>query len=99
MGSWQEYRVSRIPGLFFLSLLTPPRYSKIANSQTAQTHRLDFTPMNDFISHVLDAIDRDGAEIAAVFPGLAGLTVVYKFAERLANDVVRFYLFFRSLPY
>lgn len=63
-------------------------YSKIANSQTAQTHRLDFTPMNDFISHVLAAIDRDGSEIAAVFPGLAGLTVVYKFAERLANDVV-----------
>jgi recyclin-1 len=62
--------------------------SKIANSQTAQTHRLDFTPMNDFISHVLAAIDRDGSEIAAVFPGLAGLTVVYKFAERLANDVV-----------
>lgn len=44
--------------------------------------------MNDFISHVLEAIDRDGSEIAAVFPGLAGLTVVYKFAERLANDVV-----------
>lgn len=44
--------------------------------------------MNDFISHVLAAIERDGAEIAAVFPGLAGLTVVYKFAERLANDVV-----------
>ena len=44
--------------------------------------------MNDFISHVLAAIERDGAEMKAVFPGLAGLTVVYKFAERLANDVV-----------
>jgi hypothetical protein len=44
--------------------------------------------MNDFISHVLAAIERDGSEIAAVFPGLAGLTVVYKFSERLANDVV-----------
>ncbi|GHJ85367.1 hypothetical protein NliqN6_1769 [Naganishia liquefaciens] len=65
---------------------------KIANSQTKQTHRLDFTPMNDFISHVLAAIERDGAEMKAVFPGLAGLTVVYKFAERLANDVIAEYI-------
>lgn len=48
--------------------------------------------MNDFISHVLEAIDRDGSEIAAVFPGLAGLSVVYKFADRLANDVVSLFL-------
>jgi recyclin-1 len=49
---------------------------------------LDFTPMNDFISHVLAAVDQDGAVITKVFPGLAGLIVIYKFTDRLANDVV-----------
>jgi hypothetical protein len=49
---------------------------------------LDFTPMNDFISHVLAAVDQDGAVITKVFPGLAGLIVLYKFTDRLANDVV-----------
>lgn len=67
--------------------LTYSHYSKIS-SQSAKTHRLDFTPMNDFISHVLSAVDQDGAVITKVFPGLAGLVVIYKFTDRLANDVV-----------
>ncbi|KAJ9125540.1 hypothetical protein QFC22_000501 [Naganishia vaughanmartiniae] len=72
--------------------LTSPYYSKVAQSQSGKTHRLDFTPMNDFISHVLAAVNQDGAVITKVFPGMAGLIVIYKFTDRLANDVVAEYI-------
>ncbi|KIJ07871.1 hypothetical protein PAXINDRAFT_173216 [Paxillus involutus ATCC 200175] len=53
-------------------------------------NRLDFTAMDEFISHLLTAIEDDGARATRVFPPEAG--VLLAFAERIASDVVSEYI-------
>lgn len=60
-------------------------------------NRLDFTAMDEFISHLLTAIEDDGARATRVFPPEAG--VLLAFAERIASDVVSLILIFDHIPY
>jgi recyclin-1 len=48
--------------------------------------QLDFTPMDAFISHVLEAFRMDAETAAKVFPPPA--RVLLSFCDRVANDVV-----------
>jgi hypothetical protein len=48
--------------------------------------QLDFTPMDAFISHVLEAFRADATRAARVFP--VHSMVVLSFCDRVANDVV-----------
>ncbi|KAG6380058.1 exocyst complex component Sec10-domain-containing protein [Boletus reticuloceps] len=52
--------------------------------------RLDFTAMDGFMSHVLAAIEEDGARAFRVFPRESG--VLLAFAERIADDVISEYI-------
>jgi hypothetical protein len=48
--------------------------------------QLDFTPMDAFITHVLEAFRIDANRAVRVFP--MGARVILSFCERVANDVV-----------
>lgn len=61
-------------------------YSKVQTPQGATVKQLDFTPMDAFISHVLEAFRMDAETAVQVFPPSA--RVVLSFCERVANDVV-----------
>ncbi|KAF8452346.1 exocyst complex component Sec10-domain-containing protein [Boletus edulis BED1] len=52
--------------------------------------RLDFTAMDGFMSHLLAAIEEDGARAFRVFPRESG--VLLAFAERIADDVISEYI-------
>ncbi|KAL4071843.1 exocyst complex component Sec10-domain-containing protein [Scleroderma citrinum] len=52
--------------------------------------RLDFTPMDAFMSRVLTALQEDGKTVVRVLPPEAGVLLAY--AERLAGDVVGEYI-------
>ena len=59
---------------------------KIQTDQNTATKQLDFTPMDAFITHVLEAFRQDAERARRVFPDLARVTL--SFCERVANDVV-----------
>jgi hypothetical protein len=48
---------------------------------------LDFTPMDEFMAGVINALEEHGKRAVLVFPPAAG--VLIDFAERVANEVVR----------
>ena len=50
--------------------------------------QLDFTPMDTFMSHVLETFRVDAQLATKVFP--ANSRVILSFCERVANDVVSF---------
>jgi recyclin-1 len=60
--------------------------SKVQTPQGATVKQLDFTPMDAFISHVLEAFRADAEIAAKVFPPSA--RVLLSFCDRVANDVV-----------
>jgi len=51
--------------------------------------QLDFTPMDAFITHVLETFKMDAERATKVFPPAA--MVVLSFCDRVANDVVRYH--------
>lgn len=59
---------------------------KVQTPQGVTTKQLDFTPMDAFISHVLEAFRADAETAAQVFPPSA--RVLLSFCDRVANDVV-----------
>ena len=59
---------------------------KVQTPQGVATKQLDFTPMDAFISHVLEAFRADAETAAQVFPPSA--RVLLSFCDRVANDVV-----------
>ncbi|KAH7337838.1 exocyst complex component Sec10-domain-containing protein [Rhizoctonia solani] len=54
------------------------------------TGELDFSPMDKFMSHVLEAMGKHGALATRVFPPAS--RVLPAFADRLANDVIAEYI-------
>ena len=61
-------------------------HSKTTTPSGASVRQLDFTPMDAFMSHVLETFRNDAQKATRVFP--AGARVVLSFCERVANDVV-----------
>ena len=59
---------------------------KVQTPQGVTVKQLDFTPMDAFISHVLEAFRMDAETAAKVFPPSA--RVLLSFCDRVANDVV-----------
>ncbi|KAG8908302.1 F-box protein: endocytic membrane traffic, recycling ReCYcling 1 [Tulasnella sp. 403] len=59
-------------------------------SNFTPTGGLDFRPMDDFMTHILNAIRTDGATAVRVFPPASG--VLRAFADRLAIEVVGEYI-------
>lgn len=49
---------------------------------------LDFRPMDEFMSYILDSIRSHGSAAVRIFPPPSG--VLHAFADRLAAEVVRF---------
>jgi len=56
----------------------------------SKENTLDFTPMDEFMASVIQALEEHGTRAVLVFPPAAG--VLIGFAERVANEVVRSYL-------
>jgi recyclin-1 len=56
---------------------------------------LDFDAMDEFMSHVLSALDEHGSRAVRVFPPPS--QVLTSFADRVAVEVVR-HFFFRIIP-
>lgn len=54
---------------------------------SSSKNRLDFTPMDEFMSQILEAISEHGARAVRIFPPPA--QVLIAFADRVANEVVR----------
>ncbi|CUA68353.1 Recyclin-1 [Saccharomyces cerevisiae S288c] [Rhizoctonia solani] len=54
------------------------------------TGELDFSPMDKFMSHVLETVEKHGALATRVFPSAS--RVLPSFADRLANDVIGEYI-------
>ena len=52
----------------------------------AAVRQLDFTPMDAFMTHVLETFRMDAERATKVFP--PGARVILSFCERVANDVV-----------
>ncbi|KAF5347131.1 hypothetical protein D9756_010961 [Leucocoprinus leucothites] len=52
--------------------------------------RLDFTPMDEFMSQILEAISEHGSRAVRIFPPPA--QVLIAFADRIANEVVGEYI-------
>ncbi|KAG8757442.1 F-box protein: endocytic membrane traffic, recycling ReCYcling 1 [Ceratobasidium sp. 423] len=52
--------------------------------------QLDFSPMDKFMSHVLEAVEKHGALATRVFPPAS--RVLPSFADRLASDVIGEYI-------
>jgi recyclin-1 len=77
MGSSGKYSVRHISAPLILSKV---------QTQGATVKQLDFTPMDAFISHVLEAFRQDAEIAARVFPPSA--RVLLSFCDRVANDVV-----------
>jgi hypothetical protein len=82
MGLVGEYRVG--PPIWQSSQADKCR--KVQTPQGVTTKQLDFTPMDAFISHVLEAFRADAETAAQVFPPSA--RVLLSFCDRVANDVV-----------
>lgn len=57
---------------------------------TAIVRQLDFTPMDAFMSHVLESFRLDAELVVRVFP--SGAKVVYSFSDRVAMDVLGEYI-------
>lgn len=85
MGLAGKYRVRPSPSET-IARDHADEYSKVQTSQGAMTKQLDFTPMDAFISHVLEAFRADAETAAQVFPPAA--RVLLSFCDRVANDVV-----------
>ena len=62
-------------------------HSSKTQSHGATIRQLDFTPMDAFMTHVLEAFRLDAEKAVIVFP--PGAKVILSFADRVANDVVR----------
>jgi recyclin-1 len=56
---------------------------------------VEFSGLGNFMSHVLSAVERDGALIARTFPEGADMLVQY--AEKIASDTVMSYFSCRSI--
>jgi hypothetical protein len=65
--------------------VSPPRF--VTHIVGNRKNGLDFTPMDDFMSQILEAIGEHGARAVRIFP--PGAQVLIAFADRLATDVVR----------
>ncbi|CAE6451898.1 unnamed protein product [Rhizoctonia solani] len=52
--------------------------------------QLDFSPMDKFMSHILEAMEKHGALATRVFPPAS--RVLPSFADRIANDVIQDYI-------
>ncbi|OCF61386.1 recyclin-1 [Kwoniella mangroviensis CBS 10435] len=63
---------------------------KVQTTTGATTRQLDFTPMDAFISHVLEAFRMDAEFAKRVFPQNA--RVVLSFCDRVASDVIGEYI-------
>jgi recyclin-1 len=61
-----------------------------APSGTALVRELDFTPMDAFMSHVLESFKLDAELAVKVFP--PGARIVHAFADRVAMDVIGEYI-------
>ncbi|WVW86251.1 hypothetical protein I302_108293 [Kwoniella bestiolae CBS 10118] len=63
---------------------------KVQTTTGATTRQLDFTPMDAFISHVLEAFRIDAEFAKRVFPPNA--RVILSFCDRVASDVIGEYI-------
>ncbi|WVF72932.1 hypothetical protein IAT40_007750 [Kwoniella sp. CBS 6097] len=63
---------------------------KVPTTTGAMTRQLDFTPMDAFISHVLEAFRIDAQLAHQVFPSNA--RVILSFCDRVASDVIGEYI-------
>ncbi|OCF38059.1 recyclin-1 [Kwoniella heveanensis BCC8398] len=63
---------------------------KVQTTTGAMTRQLDFTPMDAFISHVLEAFRLDAEMANQVFPPKA--RVILSFCDRVASDVIGEYI-------
>lgn len=73
--------------IFITRLLVDERFcSKVQTQSGATIRQLDFTPMDAFMSHVLEAFRIDAETAHSVFPSKA--KVVLSFCDRLSNEVV-----------
>ena len=68
------------------SLYDADKVSKMQQNG-ATVRQLDFTPMDAFMSHVLEAFRTDAYRAVRVFPATS--RVILFFCDRVANDVVR----------
>ena len=86
-GKWDpaENMVYVRSGQILSKHLTEGNRKVQTNGVTIQ--QLDFTPMDAFMSHVLEAFRADADRAVRVFP--TNSRVVLAFCDRLANDVVR----------
>lgn len=66
------------------------RLRKVQDKTGAMTRQLDFTPMDAFITHVLETFRIDAERATRVFPSEA--KVILSFCDRVANDVVGEYV-------
>ncbi|WRT70136.1 uncharacterized protein IL334_007130 [Kwoniella shivajii] len=63
---------------------------KVQSPTGAMTRQLDFTPMDAFVSHVLEAFRIDAEFAKRVFP--ANARVILSFCDRVASDVIGEYI-------
>ncbi|WVR07610.1 hypothetical protein IAU60_004652 [Kwoniella sp. DSM 27419] len=63
---------------------------KVQSTTGGTTRQLDFTPMDAFISHVLEAFRIDAELALRVFP--ANASVILSFCDRVASDVIGEYI-------
>ncbi|PWN34336.1 uncharacterized protein FA14DRAFT_123487 [Meira miltonrushii] len=74
-------------------ILTDPviKHDPLANVTTQQgVASLDFTPMDNFISDIIEIVKKDGEIIARVFPPEQDVLLAY--ADRVAQDVIGKYV-------
>lgn len=87
VGPFGEYRVSMKDSSNEVSVDVS---SKMQDKSGAMTRQLDFTPMDAFITHVLETFRIDAERATRVFPPEA--KVILSFCDRVANDVVGEYV-------
>jgi recyclin-1 len=82
MGTCGEYHVGVFLALDYCDLRNYPGFSSAG--------QLDFSPMDKFMSHILEAMEKHGALATRVFPPAS--RVLPSFADRIANDVIQDYI-------
>ena len=82
MGSTREYHVRSYQTWSYPTLII----SKNQVPGAPAVRQLDFTPMDAFMTHVLETVRIDAERAVNVFP--TGAQVILSFCERVANDVV-----------
>ncbi|KAG6335713.1 hypothetical protein ID866_3371 [Astraeus odoratus] len=87
-GSRGEWEMGRVWVEKREVLYEQGKWDPLAN--ITKDKRLDFTPMDAFMSHVLATLQEDGKVAARVFPPKAGVLLSY--TERVAGEVVGEYI-------